>query len=117
MHHGFCDISMLSVLPNAVIIGALDEPSLKGALEFMASHDAGLSSVRYPRDSVSDRFTKDACPPFELGKARALPDVVELFGKTGGAVNTMGLGETEAFVKREAERWGKLVREAGVTAE
>jgi len=96
VHHGFCDISMLSVLPNAVIIGALDEPSLKAALEFMAGHDAGLSSVRYPRESVSDRFTKQACPPFELGKARALithqaPDVAIL------AFGTMALESAEAM--------------------
>ena len=52
-----------------------------------------------------------------LDKARSLPDVVELFGKTGGAVNALGVSETEAFVRREAERWGKLVREAGITAD
>ena len=96
VHHGFCDISMLSVLPNAVIMGALDEPSLKAALQFMADHDAGLSSVRYPRESVSDRFTKEPCPPFELGKARALvrhakPDVAIL------AFGTMALESAEAI--------------------
>ena len=52
-----------------------------------------------------------------VDKARALPDVVELFGKTGGAVNALGVSETEAFVRREAERWGKVVREAGIRAE
>ena len=52
-----------------------------------------------------------------IEKARALPDVVELFGKTGGAVNALSVAQTEAFVKGEAERWGKLVREAGITAE
>ena len=80
VHHGFCDIAMLSVLPNAVIMAALDEPSMKAALEFMASHEAGLTSLRYPREAVIDRFTNTACPPFELGKSRALirharPDV------------------------------------------
>ena len=96
VHHGFCDISMLSVLPGAVILGALDEPSLKAALEFMAGYDAGLSSVRYPRESVSDRFTRQQCPPFELGKARALithqaPDVAIL------AFGTMALEGAEAM--------------------
>ena len=52
-----------------------------------------------------------------VARARALPDVVELFGKTGGAVNTLSPADTDAFVKKEAERWGKLVREAGVAAE
>jgi 1-deoxy-D-xylulose-5-phosphate synthase len=61
----------------------MDEPSLRAALEFMRTYDEGLSVVRYPRDSVSDRFTDQDCPPFELGKARALlthetPDVAIL---------------------------------------
>ncbi|MFM8699378.1 MAG: 1-deoxy-D-xylulose-5-phosphate synthase, partial [Phycisphaerales bacterium] len=72
VHHGFCDISMLAVLPKAVIMGALDEPSMKAALDFMASHEDGITSLRYPRDGVSDRFTNSPCPPFVLGKARAL---------------------------------------------
>src|SRR5262249_17293653 len=39
---------------------------------FMRDFDDGLSSVRYPRDNVSQRFVGQACPPFELGKARLL---------------------------------------------
>jgi 1-deoxy-D-xylulose-5-phosphate synthase len=96
VHHGFCDVAILSVLPDAVIMGALDEPSLKAALEFMAGYDRGLSSVRYPRESVSDRFAKQPCPPFELGKARALatharPDAAIL------AFGTMALESAEAI--------------------
>ena len=72
VHHGFCDVAILRVLPKAAITAALDEPSLKAALEFMRTYDEGLSSVRYPRDNVSDRFTGEACPPFVLGKARCL---------------------------------------------
>ena len=98
VHHGFCDISMLSVLPNAVIMAALDEPSLKACLEFMAGYDTGLSSVRYPRESVLDRFTSQPCPPFELGKARALvkhakPDVAIL------AFGTMAHESAEAIAQ------------------
>ncbi len=52
-----------------------------------------------------------------VAKARALPDVIELFGKSGGAVNSLSPAETEAFVKLEAERWGRQVREAGIAAE
>jgi 1-deoxy-D-xylulose-5-phosphate synthase len=72
VHHGFCDIALLATLPNAAILAAMDEPSLKAALEFMAGYDQGLSSVRYPRDAVSQRFVSQPCPPFELGRARAL---------------------------------------------
>jgi len=98
LHHGFCDISMLSVLPNAVIMAALDEPSLKACLECMAGYETGLSSVRYPRESVLDRFTSQPCPPFELGKARALvkhakPDVAIL------AFGTMAHESAEAIAQ------------------
>jgi 1-deoxy-D-xylulose-5-phosphate synthase len=72
VHHGFCDVALLATLPNAAIMGAMDEPSLKAAVEFMAGYDTGVSSVRYPRDAVSERFAAQPCPPFELGRARAL---------------------------------------------
>ncbi len=83
VHHGFCDISILNVLPKACILAAMDEPSLKAALRFMAEYNDGLSSVRYPRDSVSDMFTDEECPPFEIGRARPLithdnPDIAVL---------------------------------------
>ena len=82
VHHGFCDISILRVFPDAVLMAAMDEPSLLAALEFMRDYYDGLSAVRYPRDNVSDLFAK-SCPPFELGKARALvehdqPDIAIL---------------------------------------
>jgi 1-deoxy-D-xylulose-5-phosphate synthase len=96
VHHGFCDISMLSVLPNAAILAAMDEPSLKAALDFMAGYDTGLSSVRYPRDGVSPMFADRPCPAFVLGKARALvehakPDVAIL------AFGTMAIDAAEAM--------------------
>lgn len=70
VHHGFCDIALLRTLPDAVLLAAIDEPSLQGSIEFMRTWEGGLSAVRYPRDNVTDRFG-DA-PPFELGKARLL---------------------------------------------
>ncbi|MEO1008545.1 MAG: 1-deoxy-D-xylulose-5-phosphate synthase [Planctomycetota bacterium] len=75
VHHGFCDVAILRTLPDAALLAAIDEPSLRAALEFMREYDAGLSSVRYPRDDVSDRFADLGCPSFELGRARLLtPD-------------------------------------------
>lgn len=75
VHHGFCDVALLRVLPDAAITAAMDEPSLLAALEFMRHYESGLSSVRYPRDNVSPRLANAPCPPFELGKARCLtPD-------------------------------------------
>ena len=71
VHHGFCDVSILSVFPGATLMAAMDEPSLRASLEFMRTYEQGLSCVRYPRDSVSERFAEE-CPPFEPGKARPL---------------------------------------------
>jgi len=79
VHHGFCDVSILRTLPDAVLMAAIDEPSLKRSLSFMRSWDAGLSMVRYPRDAVSDRFVDESCPAFELGRAHLLtPEYTDL---------------------------------------
>ena len=76
VHHGFCDTALLRTLPGAAITAAIDEPSLRAAIEFMRTYEDGLSSVRYPRDNVSQRLAEQECPPFELGKARCLtPDL------------------------------------------
>ena len=72
VHHGFCDISILRVFPQAALMAAIDEPSLRAALEFMSNYDSGISALRYPRDVVDDRFANQTCPPFILGKARPL---------------------------------------------
>ncbi len=72
VHHGFCDISLLRIFPNACLTAAMDEPSLRAALEFLRTYDRGISALRYPRDNVSPRFAAGDCPPFELGRARAL---------------------------------------------
>lgn len=93
VHHGFCDVTLLRVLPNAAITAAMDEPSLTAAVEFMRTYEAGLSSVRYPRDNVSDRFSKSPCPPFVLGKARCLTPEFDI----GGSGNDGG-GEPECAV-------------------
>ena len=94
VHHGFCDIAILRVLPKAVIMGAMDEASLRGAVEFMRMYEDGLSSVRYPRDSVCECFaTKGECPPFELGKARCLTPQFDL-----GAPGNNGAGVPEVAV-------------------
>jgi 1-deoxy-D-xylulose-5-phosphate synthase len=79
VHHGFCDVAILRTLPDAVLTAAIDEPSLKAALEFMRTWEGGLSSVRYPRDDCSQRFINEPCPPFVPGKARLLtPEFIDL---------------------------------------
>ena len=52
-----------------------------------------------------------------MTKVRADPTVIEVFAKSGGAMSTMTPAEAEAFARSEAQHWGKLIRDAGVTAE
>ncbi len=70
VHHGFCDIALLRVLPNSVLLAAIDEQTLQHGLQFMYEYNQGLTAIRYPRDVVSDKVTKS--PPFEFGKAHQL---------------------------------------------
>jgi 1-deoxy-D-xylulose-5-phosphate synthase len=119
VHHGFCDIALLSALPGAVLMGAMDEPSLKAALSFMANYQSGLSAVRYPRESVTERSEASDCPPFELGKARPLvehdtPDVA-VFGygvMSIEALKALDLLEGEFNVNIYDARFAKPVDEA-----
>ena len=93
VHHGFCDVAILRTLPQAALLAAADEPSLRAALEFMRGYETGLSAVRYPRDTVSDRLMDQVCPPFVLGKARCLTpkhDVLE--GQRAPDVAMLGFG-------------------------
>lgn len=93
VHHGFCDVAILRTLPNAALLAAADEPSLRAALEFMRTYETGLSSVRYPRDTVSERLIDQVCPPFVLGKARCLtPKHDVLAGKQTPDVAILGFG-------------------------
>ncbi len=50
----------------------------------------------------------------EFAKVVAMPEVAELFAKTGGRVMKLSLAETEALLKRDVERWTKLIQDAGL---
>ncbi|MEM0914456.1 MAG: 1-deoxy-D-xylulose-5-phosphate synthase N-terminal domain-containing protein, partial [Planctomycetota bacterium] len=71
MMHGFMDIAMNAVFPNAVMMAAMDEPSMLAALRFMAGYDDGPTFLRYPRDVVAEGAVGELLetPAFELGKA------------------------------------------------
>ena len=45
-----------------------------------------------------------------------MPEVAELFAKTGGRVMKLSLAETEDLLRADVERWTKLIREAGISA-
>ncbi len=104
VHHGFCDISILRVLPEAALLAPMDEPSLKAGLEFMKHYDAGLSAIRYPRDNCAPDVLDQPCPPFELGKARALIEHEE------PDVALIGYGVMSVSCLRAAEKLGPELR-------
>ena len=52
----------------------------------------------------------------ELTKVLADPEVAALFAKTGGRLLTLSPADTEVLIKRDVERWTKLIREAGISA-
>ncbi len=110
VHHGFCDVAILRSLPGAVLTAAIDEPSLRAAMEFMRTHDESLSAVRYPRDVVADRFASEPCPPFKLGKARHLLRAGEASGEPDVAALAFGVVAHPA-----AEAIERLARESGLT--
>lgn len=69
-------------------------------------------------------FAPAATPAPALAKLRAdlatvlaRPDVSELFAKTGGRVLKLSPQEAEKLVRSDVERWTKLIREAGVSAD
>jgi 1-deoxy-D-xylulose-5-phosphate synthase len=101
VHHGFCDIALLRTLPGACVMAAIDEASLRAALEFMRAHDEGLTAVRYPRDTVSTRLADCPCPAFEVGKSRFLGKGRVDLGAMDVAVLALGTPAIDALSAAE----------------
>ena len=53
----------------------------------------------------------------ELAKVIAQPDLQEIFRKAGGKPMLLNAEQTRALVKRDVERWTKLVKDIGIKAE
>jgi len=70
-HHGFCDVSLLRVLPNMVLMAPSDNEDLYQAFAFAVSCN-GPCAIRYPRDvatPLSRRCGLSKPSPYELGRA------------------------------------------------
>ncbi len=70
-HHGFCDITMLRVLPGLVLMSPMDKAEMQGALEFALQSNKPCV-IRYPRDVLPEpeQLPVGYNPaPFSLGKA------------------------------------------------
>jgi len=53
----------------------------------------------------------------ELAKVMAQPDLQDTFRKAGGKPLSLSADQTRALVRRDVERWTKLVRDIGIKAE
>lgn len=53
----------------------------------------------------------------ELTKVIAQPELQEVFRKAGGKPMSLSVDQTRALVRRDVERWTKLVRDIGIKAE
>lgn len=95
VHHGFLDIALLRGFPRMVLMAAFDEPTLRGALEFMRTCEDRPSALRYPRDSVPVSAQGDQTPAFDLGKANALAPGADV------AILAYGFPVNHALMARE----------------
>lgn len=53
----------------------------------------------------------------ETRKVSQMPEIAQIYAKTGGRMIGLVGPQAEAFVKTDAERWIKVVRDAGITDE
>jgi 1-deoxy-D-xylulose-5-phosphate synthase len=96
VHHGFLDVALLRGFPRMVLMAAMDEPTLRAALDLMLHLDDAPSAVRYPRDDVPTPVQGDSTPPFELGQANLLADGDQL------AILAYGFPANHALQARQA---------------
>jgi 1-deoxy-D-xylulose-5-phosphate synthase len=97
VHHGFLDVAFLRGFPKMALMAAIDEPTLRAAMEFMRTRDDGPSALRYPRDVVPEPPQTET-PPFELGRANLLAEGDEL------AILAYGFPVHHALAARETMR-------------
>jgi len=96
VHHGFLDVAFLRGFPKMALMAAIDEATLRAAMEFMRTRDDGPSALRYPRESVP--APQAETPPFQLGRAHLLAEGTDL------AVLAYGFPVHNALVARERLR-------------
>ena len=102
---------------KALAVSSRDRQAIHPALPSVA--ETGVAPL--DMESWFGVFAPAATPPAalarlraEMDKALAMPDLVARFEASGGRAIRLSVAETEALVKREIERWTRLVRDAGI---
>lgn len=102
---------------KALAVSSRDRQAIHPAVPSVA--ETGVAPL--DMESWFGIFAPAATPPAalarlraEMDKALATPDLVARFEASGGRAMRLSVAETDALVKREIERWTKLVRDAGI---
>ena len=102
---------------KALAVSSRDRQAIHPAVPSVA--ETGVAPL--DMESWFGVFAPAATPPAALArlradmdKALAMPDLVARFEASGGRAMRLSVAETDALVKREIERWTKLVRDAGI---
>jgi len=102
---------------KALAVSSRDRQAIHPAVPSVA--ETGVAPL--DMESWFGVFAPAATPPAalarlraEMDKALAMPDLVARFEASGGRAMRLSVAETDALVKREIERWTRLVRDAGI---
>ncbi len=102
---------------RALAVSSRDRQAIHPAVPSVA--ETGVAQL--DMESWFGVFAPAATPPAalarlraEMDKALAMPDLVARFEASGGRAMRLSVAETDALVKREIERWTRLVRDAGI---
>ncbi len=93
------------VLPELPTMAEAGYPGVEGGLWFGFSGPAGVPP------SVVDRLSK------EIHAAAALPDVKDRFASQGAYASPLGPREYAAFIRKEMNKWGPVVKASGATVD
>ncbi len=86
-HQGVFDYAYLRSIPNFVIMAPKDEAELQNMLETMRLHNAGPSSLRFPRGTIRGVELPHKPQAIRLGEAELL------YGSDSGEVLICAIGE------------------------
>lgn len=67
-HHGAFDVSLLSAIPNLILLSPSTAEELDAMLRFASTYTDGPIAIRYPRGTAV--CSREEIPAFEPGKAR-----------------------------------------------
>jgi len=93
-----------SVLPNVPTVSEAGVPGYEATLWLGIMAPAGT-----PKDIV-ERLNG------EIGKAIAKPAIHDAWAKQGAEPMTMTAAEFEAFLKKDIDKWAKVIQQAGIKA-